>query len=224
MNIRGFRESSITEWEDKLSSVVWVGGCNWRCPFCHASSLLNDALPVIDEEFVIKQICDRREWLDGVCITGGEPTLQNDLEAFIDRVELPVKLETNGSRPAVIEKLIHDRKIQCLSLDFKTSVSRLSELGGDAVEWSTSLGVALGAAIDVEFHTTLCPAFVDVGIIQEIGSYLHNKGAWFLQQYNPKDVLDITNAGRQTYNAEEIENIINAATAVHDNVIVKGIR
>lgn len=223
MDIRGFLESSIAEWDNHISAVIWVNGCNWRCPFCHGANLVLGNLPPINKQNVIDAIDSKKDWLDGLCVTGGEPTLQPDLEDFINAVALPTKLETNGSQPKVLRSLIKNEYLQCVAMDFKTTPSRLNELGANVPDWELGFGTILGFEGDIEFHTTLCPTYVDVDTITEIGLIINNIGTWYLQQYNPKTVLNVEKAGYKIYRDSELDDVICAAKSLHNNVIVKGI-
>lgn len=131
MRIGGFLKQSLIDWEGKLVAVVFTKGCNFRCGYCHNPSLVVPELlnrePDVPEEKVFAYLSARREWLDGVVVTGGEPTLQKDLPHFLERVRtlgLPVKLDTNGTRPEVLSELFRKKLVNFVALDVKHFVTR----------------------------------------------------------------------------------------------------
>jgi pyruvate formate lyase activating enzyme len=232
MHIAGFKESSLNEWEGYVTSIIWTAGCNWRCAYCHGSHLIlePDEIDKIEEQTIFDFIKDKNGWVDGLCISGGEPTLQPDLIDFIQRarkqLNVAIKLETNGSNPQVIRKLLNDNSLECLCLDFKQLPEKLPNITGkksDIYEVIDSYNAAFKSEIEIEFHTTLCPSFVKFDDIKPMAEFLHNKGLWILQQYNTSDVLDLDRAGNIIYSNEEIAEIYAEAQKYHKNVMVKNI-
>lgn len=131
MRIGGFLKQSLIDWEGRLAAVVFTKGCNFRCGYCHNPSLVVPELlnrePDVPEEEVFAYLSARREWLDGVVVTGGEPTLQKDLPDFLERVRalgLPVKLDTNGTHPEVLSELFRKKLVNFVALDVKHFVTR----------------------------------------------------------------------------------------------------
>jgi len=231
MHIAGFKESSLNEWEGRVSSIIWTSGCNWRCSYCHASHLIlePEKLEAIEESIIFDYMKSKDGWVDGLCISGGEPTLQPDLIDFIKRVKsqlnVEIKLETNGSNPEILSELINEHLINCLSLDFKhlpENVHKISKVK-ESFNVLQSYNLAFRAEIEVEFHTTLCPAFINIDDIIPMAKFLHNKGTWVLQQYNPDDVLELDRAGNTSYSKEEISRIYKTAKEHHKDVILKNI-
>lgn len=131
MRIGGFLKQSLIDWEGKLTAVVFTKGCNFRCGYCHNPSLvvpelLNDT-PDVPEEELFAYLSSRCEWLDGVVVTGGEPTLQKDLADFLERLQalgLRVKLDTNGTHPEVLSDLFRKNLVNFVALDVKHFITR----------------------------------------------------------------------------------------------------
>lgn len=228
--------SSFNEWEGRITAVLFTGGCNWRCPYCHGARLVTDfaSLPEIPAAQALAVIDDRRDWLDGVVITGGEPTLQPDLPEFIHELNLrsvPVKLSTNGTHPEVVEKLLERDQLTCLGFDYKAPLdARLVDLMGvdgglDLLEnVKRSYAIARAAAVkEIEFHTTLCPTFVDEKIIGEMGAALDlPRALWVLQQYeNDVEMIDSARAGTARYSLEQLTIIEQAARKHHPRVLLR---
>lgn len=232
MHIAGFKESSLIEWEGRVSSIIWTAGCNWRCAYCHGSHLIlePDEIEKIEEQVIFDYIKGKEGWIDGLCISGGEPTLQPDLIDFIQKVKselkIGVKLATNGSNPGVIKKLLKDNLLDCLCLDFKQLPEKILNINGQKGGIHNiidSYNAAFRADIEVEFHTTLCPPFVSFECIKPMAEFLHNKGLWVLQQYDASDILVPEKAGSRIYSNEEIQKIYVEAHQYHNNVILKNI-
>ncbi len=233
VDIRGFLPNSLSEWEGRVSAVIFTAGCNWRCAYCHGWRFVQnpDQLPSIPEEEVFAGLKRQADWLDGVTITGGEPTLQPSLPDLLRRLkemELPVKLETNGTRPEVLEKLLAEELIECLCLDYKAPLDeRLVRLVAvdipqarvKAVRQSFALATASG--LEREYHTTLCPAFIDAPTLGEMAEALEPGGLWILQQYEIEEVLDAAAAGRQRFTVDELEELRRIAAEKHERVLLK---
>ncbi len=236
MDIRGLIKSSFNEWEGRISAVVFTAHCNWRCPYCHGAALVlePDSLPPIPVEEVMAFVKERGDWIDGIAITGGEPTLQPDLPEFIREIKkkLPVKLETNGTNPQVIKHLLDEKLLDCLCLDYKaplddallglTSVPE-SVAAIDKVSESYKLARSVAGDIEVEFHTTLCPTFIDVETIRRMASQLDcPNGLWVMQQYEiDVEMLDKPVAGSDRFSHEQLADLEAAAKEFHQKTLLR---
>lgn len=170
--IKGFLETSFVDWDGKVSAVIFMGGCNFRCPFCHNVSLVidPDKNPNVGWAVISEYLETHRDWLDGVCITGGEPTIWPNLKGLIQEIKkfkLPVKLDTNGSRPEVVSELISEGLIDYVALDYKAplderyySAAGLSDLF-DIAKIRQSIKILLASRQPVEFRITVVPGFID---------------------------------------------------------------
>jgi pyruvate formate lyase activating enzyme len=230
MKIAEFKESSLTEWEGHVSSIIWTPGCNWRCAYCNTAHLIEnkDNLEV-DPQTVSDYIKSKSGWIDGLVVTGGEPTLQADLSEFLTEIKklgVAVKLETNGSRPAIIRKLITYKLIDCLNLDFKlmpdTKLLHLTSQNSGLFDVLDGLSTAFRSTdkMEVNFCTTLCPVYINIDTIREMGLFLHNKGAWVLRKYDPTSVLRPEFANGYVFSDEEVEEIVTEAKKHHEKVIL----
>ncbi len=243
-DLRGVIENSLLEWEDNLAAVAVAGGCNLRCPFCHSWRYVTGLadLERLDPEQLFRLLERQRGWIDGVVFTGGEPTLQPGLPDMLRRTReygVRIKLHTNGTRPAVIRKLLDEGLLDCLALDYKAPLDerffaaaglaadpgRL-ELAADpktikAVRETFRLAAASG--LDREYHTTLVPRFVDEKALAEMAAELEPEGLWFLQQFESGDCLDpdpyLSGIGR--YGDSELEALAAIARKKHGRVLLK---
>jgi len=232
--LRGFLPVSLNEWENRVSAVVFTPHCNWRCPYCHGWRLVTepDTLQPFTVETVLEHLESKTGWIDGLVITGGEPTLQPGLIDFIRLIkedyDLPVKLETNGTHPEVIEKLLSENLLACLCMDYKGPLDeRLQNSTGVNVELTAvekvkaSYALAARSGIEREYHTTLCPAMINSNVIRDMAQALESGGTWFLQQFETEECLDREVVGTKRFNTEELNELEQIAKSAHEKVILK---
>lgn len=163
MKIGGYQKCSLIDYPGKVAAVVFTQGCNWRCPFCHNRSLVIPARfqPAVPEEQLFAHLEQRRGQLDGVVVTGGEPTLQPGLAAFLRRVRAlgyATKLDTNGSRPNVIAALLNEQLLDYVAMDVKGPLASYSRFAGHHVDTGTielSIELIRTSGVSYEFRTTL---------------------------------------------------------------------
>jgi pyruvate formate lyase activating enzyme len=179
----------MLDWEGHLTATVFVSGCNLRCPYCHNPDLLvstGDA----DTAPLMEHLSDKRDWLDGVVVTGGEPTLDPHMFELLDDIAtlcLPVKLDTNGTQPTALRELIESRLLAAVSLDIKTSPDRYGELGSGDI-WpvvSDSIHTILGAGVPHEFRTTAYPELVGAEDCELIAREIDGGDRYTIQQFRP---------------------------------------
>lgn len=135
MAVNGFNKTTLLDYPGKIAATIFLGGCNFRCPFCHNSGLVlsSKEQPVIETSEILKTLEKRKGILDGVCISGGEPTLDKNLFNLIDQIKnmgYPIKLDTNGSHPWVVKKLVKSGMIDMVAMDIKTSKENYSKVCG----------------------------------------------------------------------------------------------
>ena len=162
MNIGGFQPFTLSDFPGHVAAIVFTQGCNWRCPYCHNRSLLKTRRPeqeLIPETHVFDILHRRRNELDGLVITGGEPTIQEDLPRFIHKVHrmgLAIKLDTNGSRPGVIGRLLEEGLLDYIAMDIKAPLDRYESVVGHPVDIGsiqTSIELVKNSGVPHEFRT-----------------------------------------------------------------------
>ena len=191
MKIGGLIKTSLIDYPNKVSAVIFTQGCNFRCPYCHNPELVlpEQYSQLISEEFVFDFLKKRKDVLDGVVITGGEPTLQSDLVAFIRKVKalgFSIKLDTNGSSPDVISSLLKDDLIDFIAMDIKTLLDKYNEVAGincDMSEIKRSIDIIKASNIDYEFRTTLVPILISENDIQKIKVELNDDKRYRIQPF-----------------------------------------
>jgi pyruvate formate lyase activating enzyme len=197
MIIGGLQKTSLIDFPGKVSCVCFVSGCNFRCPYCHNPDLVdNPANSVLDEAAFLSFIRERRGFLDGVVVSGGEPTLQSDLPAFAGRIKregLNVKLDTNGSHPRMIQELIEKRLVDYVAMDIKTDPSLYPELLKEELDPGiirASVMLIMDSGIPYEFRTTCLQPFVDAEKVEAIGRLIQGCSLYVLQSFRRTRVLD----------------------------------
>lgn len=196
MIFAGLQKSTLIDYPGKVACVVFLTGCNFTCPFCHNPELARGRFPRrITRGQLLDFLIPRKKLLDGVAISGGEPTLDPelaDLCRLIRDLGLSVKLDTNGSRPKRLERLLDDRLIDYVAMDLKTAVDRYApplaptEAGAAVAE---SIGLIMAKAPDYEFRTTCVSPFVDDAIMPRIASAIEGARRYVLQPFRPDTVL-----------------------------------
>jgi pyruvate formate lyase activating enzyme len=228
--IKGFLENTLIDWPGKLCSIVFLPGCNFRCPYCHAKHLvhsdpLDESIPV---GAVTQKLEELKGWLDGVVVSGGEPTLHDELEGLLEEFRKTgalTKLDTNGSDPEMIGHLVDRGLVDCVAMDVKAPLDDryLAVTGGraDLACIRRSIKVIMDAGVEYEFRTTMCPAFVRVEDVVEIARSVSGARRLALQQFRPTDCLDESLEKVTPYDREVLERAARlAAEFVAECVVV----
>ena len=201
MHIAGLQKMTLLDYPGRVACTVFLHGCNVRCPFCHNSGLLaGPGEEMMTQEALLAFLERRKGLLDGVCITGGEPTLQKELPQLLSSIKALgycVKLDTNGSRPEVLKALVEAGLVDYVAMDIKNSPSRYAETAGikesmlDALR--ESIVYLLSGKTAYEFRTTVVAELHDAGSIREMGEWVQKLGGgkvprhWYLQRYADRD-------------------------------------
>lgn len=190
MQIAGIQKLSLLDYQNTLACVVFLPGCNLRCPFCHNATLVTGAPTTISEEQVFEFLRSRVGVLEGVCISGGEPTLQKELPEFIAKIKelgFKIKLDTNGTAPETLQYLIDNYLVDYVAMDIKTSLQRysaavgVSQFTADKVE--KSIMILLNSDTDYEFRTTVARGIVSLEDIDSICESINGCKAYYLQKF-----------------------------------------
>ena len=199
MIIKGLQKLTLLDFPERIACTVFLGGCNFRCPFCHNASLVlpDRAGGDISEDELFAHLEARRGRISGVCISGGEPTLHKELPEFIKRIKargLAVKLDTNGYRPDVIESLISEGLLDYVAMDIKSSPDGYCAAVGienfDLAPIKKSVSILMRGEVDFEFRTTVARELHTENDIRAIGEWLRGGEKFFLQSFkNSGDIL-----------------------------------
>ena len=193
MKFGGLQKTSLLDFPDKVSSILFTIGCNLRCPFCHNGRLILDPKPpFLSEEDALKILLSRKKYVDAVVITGGEPTMNKDLPGFIRRLKengFHIKLDTNGFYPETLKECLP--YLDYVAMDVKTSLEKYKLLGakntGDLLR---SIRMIMEGKVDYEFRNTVVPGIVNEEDIPKIGRMVEGAKRFAFQQFRPGETLD----------------------------------
>ncbi len=229
MQIGGLQKTSLIDYPGKVSCIVWTIGCNFRCPWCYNKSLVFGTAEQITEREIFDFLEKRKNLLDGVAITGGEPTMQPDLPDFIRRVKSMgylVKLDTNGSNPDVIEKLIHERLVDYIAMDVKAPLKRYQEVTKSDIETNKikqSISLIMRSGIDYEFRTTVVPGLVGKDDVVAIVKLIKGAKRYYLQRYFKAETLDDAYSNLKPPKRKDVQEMCEAAKPYVKECGIRGI-
>mgnify|MGYP000858028720 CR=1 FL=1 len=199
MKIIGFIKTSLLDWDGHVVASIYLPGCNFRCPFCHNRDVVLDpaSYDEVPWEVVEAFIKEHSDFLDGVVVTGGEPTIHNDLPEFIGRIKalgVKVKLDTNGSNPGMLKDLIDAGLIDYVAMDIKAPLDEkyddLTGISAPLDDIKRSIEILETSGIDHEYRTTLVPILLSAPDIEAIAAYIGGTKKYALQQFRPGRTLD----------------------------------
>ena len=214
MKIGGLQKISLIDYPGRISAIVFTQGCNFRCPYCHNPELVDPAQygPILSEEEVISFLEKRRGKLDAVTVTGGEPTLQPDLDRFLQEIKgmgYLTKIDTNGSNPDVLERLIRGRLVDYLAMDVKGPLQKYERIANVKVQTAKiqrSIELITASGIEHEFRTTVVRSQLDNEDLIATSELL-KKGLYVLQSFVPAKSLDHEFLTEISYSPEEFADI-----------------
>lgn len=196
MIVGGLQKNSFIDYPGKISCVVFLSGCNFRCPYCQNPDLVEEmASSPYTREGILAFLDTRRDFIDGVVISGGEPTIQPDLVSFcrdIRATGYDIKLDTNGSRPGVLKKLVAASLIDYIAMDVKTDPYEYAPAirgKGNPQDLLTSIELIKDSGLPYEFRTTCVKPFVSEKIVARIARLIDGAMLYALQQFNTETVL-----------------------------------
>jgi len=230
--IKGFNPHTFIDWEGKLAAVIYLPGCNFRCPFCHSSSLVlkPESLTTIPFEHVERFLDEKEGWIDAVIVGGGEPTLYSQLPLLlkdIKNMDLLVKLDTNGTNPLMLKDIIDKQLVDYVAMDIKAPLNkdkdeRITRMEVDIEAIRRSIKILLDSGIDHEFRTTVVPTFIESKDIMNIAQEISGAPKYVLQQFDPQDTLDKTMWEIKPYSVEILRKNALLASEFVKKCLVRG--
>tara|TARA_Y100000310_G_scaffold342605_1_gene446506 strand:+ start:782 stop:1474 length:693 start_codon:yes stop_codon:yes gene_type:complete len=209
--IKGLQKTSLIDYPDLISMIVFLSGCNLNCPYCHNPDLIKKSPPTIKEEDIINYLETKKEWIDGVVISGGEPSIHKELPNFLKKIKqlnFLVKIDTNGTNPALINDLIKNKLVDYIAMDIKAPLNKYNKVTKAKVnskDIEESIEVIKNSKIDYEFRLTCVPSLIDKNDIENIGKLLKGTKKFYLQQFRNKITLDKKFEKEATYSKEELD-------------------
>ena len=227
----GLQKLTLLDYPGKVACTLFTKGCNFRCPFCHNASLVvrADEQPTYTNDEILAFLKKRQGVLDGVAITGGEPTLMSGLYEFIAEVKeigYSVKLDSNGTRPDVLKKLVLNGLVDYVAMDIKNSPEKYAYTCGlpesyDLSKIEESKNFLMEGHVDFEFRTTVAKPFHTEEDFYKIGEWLKGSEKYFLQQF--KDSGDIIGQEISSFNESEMEKFLNVLLPFVPNTQLRGV-
>ena len=227
MQINGFQKLTLLDFPGKVACIVFTPGCNFRCPFCHNASLVTHIDGErIEEEEILSYLKKRQGLLDGVVVTGGEPTLQGDLSDFLGKVKAlgyAVKLDTNGTSPEKLKFLVEQGLVDYVAMDVKNTAAKYPITAGCGAavlaKVEESIDFLLTDAVDYEFRTTVTAELHTPQDIVSIANRIKGAKKYFLQNF--KDSGDIVSGGNSPVTPQNIGEMAKAAQDIVVSVMIR---
>ena len=227
MRIAGFQKLTLLDFPGKVSCILFTQGCNFKCSYCHNSGLIgHENEELIDEQEIFSYLNKRKGVIDGVVISGGEPTVQADLAIFIRRVKdmgFLVKLDTNGSNPDILEELLNDNLLDYVAMDIKNPLPLYREvccISPKVDKLKRSIELLKNCSIDHEFRTTIIKNIHDIDKIFEICKYVDGN-KMYLQNFEQSE--NVLGKNLESFSKEELLDIQKKMKGKYPNVKVRGI-
>lgn len=229
---RGWIRTSLIDYPAHIATVLFTGGCDLRCPFCHNAALVLQpkTLPEVELGDLWQFLKRRRGLIDGVVISGGEPTLHKGLLALLPQIKsygMDIKLDTNGHHPDKLAILLESGTIDYVAMDVKAPPEKYAQLTGlpdfDTSRIDESIHIIKTADIQHEFRTTVVPGMLDEGDIIAIAQWIKGAGAYSLQQFIPQHTLDPSLRTTAPYPADQLARFAQSASAWVKQVVVRGV-
>lgn len=228
MHIGGFQKMTMLDYPGKVAATVFTHACNLRCPFCHNAPLVVGEYTPVSEEELLAYLTKRKGILDGICITGGEPLLQKDIRAFIEKVRtlgLAVKLDTNGTYPEKLRELIDAGLVDYVAMDIKNSPARYAETVGlptlDLAPIERSVEILKAGRVPYEFRTTVVRELHSAEDMQAIGAWLSGAERYFLQQFT--DSGDLLGDGYSAHDPDTLQTFADIVKPYISSVALRGV-
>lgn len=216
-HIKGFIPVSMLDWPGRISCVVFLGGCGFRCPACHNPKLVlePESVPDLSLDWILEYLQGRIGWIDGVTVTGGEPTLKTNLPDLLHLFReygFKIKLDTNGSNPGMIERLLAGGLVDAISMDVKAPLTRheYSAVAGVPVDPQTiaqSIGILTSSGIEVTFRTTVIPDLVEEPELARIRDHLGHVSCYLIQPFRNIETLAPSFALLEPFSAHRLEEM-----------------
>ncbi len=236
MQIADLQKLSLIDYPGKVACTVFLFGCNFRCGFCHNPELVLPEKAVVGykEEEVLEFLKTRKKYLDGVCITGGEPLINSDIAEFLDKIKrlgYNIKIDTNGSNPALLKEIIEKKLVDYIAMDIKVNKENYDVVTGvniDLKKINESIALILDSGLDYEFRTTVIRGYHNPDILKKIGEWLlalsgRKPKKYFIQNFIPREnkLVDERFEKIKQFTDEEFKKLKNSVLNYFERVEVR---
>jgi pyruvate formate lyase activating enzyme len=228
--IKGFTPTSLTDWPGKISAVIFLPRCNFRCHYCYNPEFINnpDGLPDIEDDVIFSYLDKKRKWIDGVVMLGGEPTIHPSFLDIVRRIKdmgLGVAVHTNGTTPDIVKELIDESLVDYFAVDIKApfdDYKKVVDVDIDVEKIKESTKIIMNSDVDYEFRTTVVPELTTIKDINKIGKDLKGAKRYFIQQFKPGNTLDPKYSRKKVYLIPELEELKKEAEKYFKEVTIRG--
>jgi pyruvate formate lyase activating enzyme len=213
MDIVGCEKASFIDYPDKICTVLFIAGCNFQCPYCHNAHVVAGKGNKITQEEIFSLLRERKKYIDAVCISGGEPTLHKELYSWIDKIKQEnflIKLDTNGTNPKMLQRLIDEQKVDYVAMDLKAPFHKYELVVGKSVnirDVKESINILINSDIDYEFRTTVCHPLLTKEDILDIAQYIKGNNRYYIQNFRDGDTILGGANQLYPYDIKELEEI-----------------
>lgn len=211
--IGGLQKSSLIDFPNKIACIVFTKGCNFRCGYCHNPELLENKAPTLEVSALYDFLKTRMGKLDGVVITGGEPTLQKGLKEVIKQIKsmgFLVKLDTNGTNPKILEELLNENLLDYVAMDIKAPFNKYQSIVNTDIDISKiqkSIDLIMKSSVEHEFRTTVIKSQLLEQDLESIAKSIKGAKRYYLQEFIPSKILDKNLMCEKSYTHDEFEKI-----------------
>ena len=230
MKIGGIQKTSLIDYPNKVCAVFFASGCNFRCPYCYNPELVFNKTKLINEKWIKNFLEKRKNLLDAILLTGGEITIQQDFIEFLKKIKkygYLIGIETNGSKPDAIKKIIDHKVVDFIAMDIKSDLETYEKAAGaeiDKGKIKKSVELIKNSNIDYEFRTTVVPGLFDEETAIKIGEWLKQSKRYVLQQFrNEKKMIDKSFRKKKPYTAEDLKKFKKILELYITDVKITGI-
>jgi pyruvate formate lyase activating enzyme len=233
IEVKGMVKSSFLDWDGKVVTTLYLPKCNFKCPFCHNWELIEhpEDFQTVHPPQIDRHLRTNSDFLDGVCITGGEPTIYENLSQLLEHLSelgFKIKLDTNGAYPDALSDLIDNNIVDYIAMDIKAPLDhRYNKLTGSKIELENikkSVKIIMDSTLDYEFRTTVIPTLLNGSDIHDIAEEIAGAKKFVLQQYVPDHARDEKLRSIKPYSKSEMEDFRTMARKRIDNVILRGVK
>jgi len=229
MKIGGLQKTSLLDYPDVISAIIWTVGCNFRCPFCYNKDLVFGNKTPISEEQVLSFLEKRKGLLEALVVTGGEPLMHKDIPDFLEKVKelgYLIKVDTNGSYPKKLQEIIDKKLVNYLDMDVKAPKKKYDKLTGvktDIKKVDQSIKIIKNSGIDYEFKTTFVPELLTKEDIVEIGKWLKGSKKYYLQQFkNDTNLISMDLQKFVPYSKKELTDTLEEIKPYFEKCEIRG--
>ena len=230
MRVKGFQGTSLLDFPGRIASLIFFGGCNLTCPFCHNPTLVQnpEQYPDYPLDVLLDELKNRASFIDGVVISGGEPTLDPDCIVLLREIKalgLQIKLDTNGLRPDRLAAMLDESLLDYVAIDLKTSPARYGEMHTAPVDLQAlgkSIDLLMASGVDYEFRTTCVPGMVEAADVDTMGKAIRGAKLWVLQQFVTEQEM-ITDLQLEPYPDSVLQAYREQAKKYVEEVTLRGV-